>query len=180
VKLPAGALLRVAAALINAVRTRIVGGRSVKFTARVRHIALALLHPMAARFGAGAPGPRFVLPFMRIAFAKKAGETHLRLTLVDDSGSRIDAIAFGAFKNSESSFASGSFLEKKNRAAAAKNIPPTAKYKYCMVFKLISPFVIMQLNSSPDFGVLPNNMRATTIGPIAVPNEFTPPAKFNR
>ena len=49
-------------------------------------------------FGAGAPGPRFVLPFMRIAFAKKAGETHLRLTLVDDSGSRIDAIAFGAFK----------------------------------------------------------------------------------
>ncbi len=49
-------------------------------------------------FGAGAPGPRFVLPFMRIAFAKRAGEAHLRLTLVDDSGSRIDAIAFGAFK----------------------------------------------------------------------------------
>ena len=49
-----------------------------------------------------------------------------------------------------------------------------------MVDKLISPFAIILFNSVPDFGVLPNNMRATTIGPIAVPNEFTPPAKFNR
>ena len=38
----------------------------------------------------------------------------------------------------------------------------------------------MQSNSSADFGELPNKIRATTIGPIAVPNELTPPAKFKR
>ena len=48
-------------------------------------------------FGAGAPAPRFALPSVRIAFAKRAGENHLRLTLTDDSGGRIDAIAFRAF-----------------------------------------------------------------------------------
>lgn len=53
----------------------------------------------AGPFGAGAPGPRFALPFVRVAFAKRAGDTHLRLTFVDDSGARIDAIAFGAFKS---------------------------------------------------------------------------------
>ena len=53
----------------------------------------------AGPFGAGAPGPRFALPFVRVAFAKRAGDTHLRLTFVDDSGGRIDAISFGAFKS---------------------------------------------------------------------------------
>lgn len=53
----------------------------------------------AGPFGAGAPGPRFALPFVRISFAKRAGDTHLRLTLVDDGGAKIDAIAFGAFKS---------------------------------------------------------------------------------
>lgn len=53
----------------------------------------------AGPFGSGAPGPRFALPFVRVAFAKRAGDTHLRLTFVDDSGGRIDAIAFGAFKS---------------------------------------------------------------------------------
>jgi single-stranded-DNA-specific exonuclease len=52
----------------------------------------------AGPFGAGAPGPRFALPFVRVAFAKRAGDTHLRLTLVDDNGAKIDAIAFGVFK----------------------------------------------------------------------------------
>lgn len=50
-------------------------------------------------FGAGAPGPRFAIPFMRITFAKRAGDTHLRLRFIDDNGSSIDAIAFGAFKS---------------------------------------------------------------------------------
>lgn len=53
----------------------------------------------AGPFGAGAPGPRFALPFVRVAFAKRAGDTHLRLTFVDDNGAKIDAIAFGAFKS---------------------------------------------------------------------------------
>jgi single-stranded-DNA-specific exonuclease len=53
----------------------------------------------AGPFGAGAPGPRFALPFVRVSFAKRAGDTHLRLTFVDDNGGKIDAIAFGAFKS---------------------------------------------------------------------------------
>ncbi|MFT4716986.1 MAG: single-stranded-DNA-specific exonuclease, partial [Paracoccaceae bacterium] len=51
----------------------------------------------AGPFGAGAPAPRFALPSMRVAFAKRAGETHLRLTFQDASGGRIDAISFGAY-----------------------------------------------------------------------------------
>jgi len=64
-------------------------------------ITIELLEQLetAGPFGAGAPGPKFALPFMRITFAKRAGESHLRLMLVDDSGASIDAIAFGAFKS---------------------------------------------------------------------------------
>jgi single-stranded-DNA-specific exonuclease len=51
----------------------------------------------AGPFGAGAPAPRFALPAMRVAFAKRAGESHLRLTLTGEGGARLDAIAFGAF-----------------------------------------------------------------------------------
>ena len=50
----------------------------------------------AGPFGAGAPAPRFAFAAMRIAFAKVAGENHLRLTLADDTG-KLDAIAFNAF-----------------------------------------------------------------------------------
>ena len=63
-------------------------------------------------FGAGAPAPRFALPFMRIAFAKRAGDIHLRLTLQDDSGSRIDAILFKAFET-----ALGATLQNHNGRA---------------------------------------------------------------
>ncbi|MBB5516383.1 single-stranded-DNA-specific exonuclease [Rubricella aquisinus] len=45
-------------------------------------------------FGAGSPAPRFALPDVRITFAKRAGEKHLRLSFADDQGGRIDAIAF--------------------------------------------------------------------------------------
>jgi single-stranded-DNA-specific exonuclease len=51
----------------------------------------------AGPFGAGAPAPRFALPSVRVAFAKRAGENHLRLTFEDESRGRIDAIAFQAF-----------------------------------------------------------------------------------
>ncbi len=52
----------------------------------------------AGPFGAASPAPRFAIPAARVAFAKRAGESHLRLTLTDASGGRIDAIAFRAFE----------------------------------------------------------------------------------
>lgn len=51
----------------------------------------------AGPYGAGAPAPRFALPAQKIAFAKRAGESHLRLTAQDANGGRIDAICFGAY-----------------------------------------------------------------------------------
>ena len=51
----------------------------------------------AGPFGASAPAPRIALSAQRVTFAKRAGETHLRLTLSDGVG-KIDAIAFGAFE----------------------------------------------------------------------------------
>ncbi|MGR3435137.1 MAG: single-stranded-DNA-specific exonuclease RecJ [Shimia sp.] len=51
----------------------------------------------AGPFGAGAPAPRFVLPDCRIVQARPVGDGHLKLTLTDGSGPRLDAIAFGAF-----------------------------------------------------------------------------------
>ncbi|MCB1340379.1 MAG: single-stranded-DNA-specific exonuclease RecJ [Pseudooceanicola sp.] len=51
----------------------------------------------AGPFGAGAPAPRFALPALRVNFARKVGEKHLKLSLADDHGQKLDAIAFGAF-----------------------------------------------------------------------------------
>lgn len=52
----------------------------------------------AGPFGAGAPAPRFALPAQRIVFAKRAGDSHLRLTLQGENGSKIDAICFRAYE----------------------------------------------------------------------------------
>lgn len=54
----------------------------------------------AGPFGAGAPGPRYVFADMAISFAKRVGESHLKLRFGDGSGSSLDAIAFGAFDTS--------------------------------------------------------------------------------
>lgn len=51
----------------------------------------------AGPFGAGAPAPRFALPDVRIHQARRVGESHLKLTVSDGTGPRLDAIAFGAF-----------------------------------------------------------------------------------
>ncbi|MEX5729610.1 single-stranded-DNA-specific exonuclease [Rhodovulum iodosum] len=51
----------------------------------------------AGPFGAGAPAPRFALPDVKIAHTRKVGESHLKLTIADGLGARLDAIAFGAF-----------------------------------------------------------------------------------
>lgn len=52
---------------------------------------------MAGPFGAGAPAPRFALPDLRIRHSRPVGNAHLKLGLADDTGGRLDAIAFGAF-----------------------------------------------------------------------------------
>ena len=50
----------------------------------------------AGPFGAGAPAPRFALPAMTVRRAQPVGAGHLKLTLSDGTGTRLDGIAFGA------------------------------------------------------------------------------------
>lgn len=51
----------------------------------------------AGPFGQGAPAPRFAFAAMEVSGPRRIGETHLRFTLGDGSGARIEAVAFGAF-----------------------------------------------------------------------------------
>lgn len=51
----------------------------------------------AGPFGAGAPAPRFAFPEAEIRFAKRVGESHLKLTVGDGLAARLEAICFGAF-----------------------------------------------------------------------------------
>ncbi|MFS4582539.1 single-stranded-DNA-specific exonuclease RecJ [Phaeobacter sp. C3_T13_0] len=51
----------------------------------------------AGPFGAGAPAPRYAFPDLQVRFAKRVGESHLKLSLSDGLSSGIDAICFGAF-----------------------------------------------------------------------------------
>jgi len=51
----------------------------------------------AGPFGASAPAPRFAFPDVAISFAKRVGDSHLRLSFTDGLGARMNAIAFGAF-----------------------------------------------------------------------------------
>ncbi len=52
----------------------------------------------AGPFGAGARAPRFAFPDVAIGFAKRVGETHLKINFGDGMGQRIDAICFGAME----------------------------------------------------------------------------------
>lgn len=51
----------------------------------------------AGPFGAGAPAPRFVFPDAEIRFAKRIGDSHLKVTFGDGMSARLEAICFGAF-----------------------------------------------------------------------------------
>ena len=51
----------------------------------------------AGPFGAAAPAPRFVFPDTQITFAKRVGDSHLRLSFGDGTGAKLNAICFGAF-----------------------------------------------------------------------------------
>lgn len=50
----------------------------------------------AGPFGASAPAPRFAFADQAVS-ARRIGETHLRLSLGDTTGARLEAVAFGAF-----------------------------------------------------------------------------------
>ncbi|MEO1139979.1 MAG: single-stranded-DNA-specific exonuclease RecJ [Pseudomonadota bacterium] len=58
-----------------------------------------LVHQIEAAgpFGAGAPGPRYAFANMAITFAKRVGDSHLKLRFGDGTGPTLDAIAFNAF-----------------------------------------------------------------------------------
>ncbi|VAW19166.1 Single-stranded-DNA-specific exonuclease RecJ [hydrothermal vent metagenome] len=45
-------------------------------------------------FGAGMPEPRFVFPAHTVSYAARAGDNHIRLSLKDGSGNKLDAMAF--------------------------------------------------------------------------------------
>lgn len=51
----------------------------------------------AGPFGAGASAPRFAFPDVAVTFAKRVGESHLKLRFGDGMGASLDAICFGAF-----------------------------------------------------------------------------------
>jgi single-stranded-DNA-specific exonuclease len=51
----------------------------------------------AGPFGASAPAPRFALPDVQILHTRRVGESHLKLTIGDGLGARLDSILFGAF-----------------------------------------------------------------------------------
>ncbi len=51
----------------------------------------------AGPFGAGAPAPRFAFADQSIRFARRVGESHLKIGFSDGTGPAIEAIAFGAF-----------------------------------------------------------------------------------
>jgi single-stranded-DNA-specific exonuclease len=51
----------------------------------------------AGPFGAGAPAPRFAFPDLQIGHARRVGDSHLKLSLGDGMGGKLDAICFGAF-----------------------------------------------------------------------------------
>ncbi|WP_116132022.1 single-stranded-DNA-specific exonuclease RecJ [Tropicimonas sp. IMCC34043] len=51
----------------------------------------------AGPFGQSAPAPRFALPDVAILHTRRMGESHLRVTIGDGLGARLEAVAFGAF-----------------------------------------------------------------------------------
>ncbi|MGC9418257.1 MAG: single-stranded-DNA-specific exonuclease RecJ [Rhodovulum sp.] len=51
----------------------------------------------AGPFGAGAPAPRFAFPDVGVGFARRVGDSHLKIGFGDEMGKRLDAICFGAF-----------------------------------------------------------------------------------
>jgi single-stranded-DNA-specific exonuclease len=51
----------------------------------------------AGPYGQASPAPRFALPDMAVLHARRVGTGHLKVTLGDGLGARLDGIIFGAF-----------------------------------------------------------------------------------
>lgn len=60
-------------------------------------VELSEMVEQAGPFGAAAPAPRYVFADMQILFAKRVGESHLKISFGDGLGGKLDAIAFGAY-----------------------------------------------------------------------------------
>ncbi|KIN64496.1 Single-stranded-DNA-specific exonuclease RecJ [Sulfitobacter noctilucicola] len=60
-------------------------------------VELAEMVEQAGPFGAAAPAPRYIFADMQILFAKRVGESHLKISFGDGLGGKLDAIAFGAY-----------------------------------------------------------------------------------
>ncbi len=60
-------------------------------------VELIELIEAAGPFGQSAPAPRFAFPAAKILHAKQVGSGHLKVSVGDGLGARLDAIAFGAF-----------------------------------------------------------------------------------
>ena len=52
----------------------------------------------AGPYGAATPAPRFALPSALILGTRRVGDAHLKVTLSDDAGAPVEAIAFRAFE----------------------------------------------------------------------------------
>ncbi|MEM1388978.1 MAG: single-stranded-DNA-specific exonuclease RecJ [Pseudomonadota bacterium] len=88
------------AALLERQGARSVGPRDLTLDALVipGAVTVALIEQLEAAgpFGAAAPAPRFALPDMAVHQCRRVGENHLKVTVSDGLGKRLDAIAFNA------------------------------------------------------------------------------------
>ena len=60
-------------------------------------VELAEIVEQAGPFGASSPAPRYAFADMQILFAKRVGESHLKISFGDGLGDKMEAIAFGAY-----------------------------------------------------------------------------------
>jgi single-stranded-DNA-specific exonuclease len=60
-------------------------------------VELAEIVEQAGPFGASSPAPRYAFADMQILFAKRVGESHLKISFGDGLGGKMEAIAFGAY-----------------------------------------------------------------------------------
>lgn len=60
-------------------------------------VELTEMIEQAGPFGAGAPAPRYAFADMAIRFAKRVGESHLKIRFGASTGPTLDGICFGAF-----------------------------------------------------------------------------------
>lgn len=68
----------------------------------------------AGPFGAGAPSPRLAVTAARLMWVKTMGESHMRCTLADSRGGKLDAVAFRAQDS-----ALGGFMAARSSGAPA-------------------------------------------------------------